>query len=369
MKRLMKKFTNPLIFILSLIFSLSAFGFSSVDSLINNAIKEKIIPGGVLLVGQKDSVLYQKSYESTFDTLYDLASLTKIITATSIMILEEQRKLKVSDKLSKFYPQFDVVDKKDITVANLLRHNSGLPPSAKAEVGESYDEFINKTLSLPLEYKAGEKTVYSDVGFIILGDLVKRVSGLNLSEFTHKFIFKPLGMNDTHYNVLDKDQSRCAPTSLSSRCIPHDPKAHTMFPYSLGHAGVFSTVSDLSKLAQMFLHKGIFKRARILKEVSVRKMSMISEGELRGMGFDLKSPYAVAPRGEVFPEGISYGHTGFTGTTFWIDPKTESYYIFLSNRVLLGANETGKAFTELRRNMATKIGEKIYKSFNEEKTI
>lgn len=347
-----------------LAYSMEVYAFEATDKLVQSAISEKTLPGGVLLVGQYDKVLHQKNYNSSFDTLYDLASLTKVSTAISILVLEERHKLKVSDPLSKYYSEFKTKEKKHITIEHLLRHNSGLPAVVRAEKGESYQNFMEKTLSLPLEYKTGEKTVYSDVGFIILGDLVQKVSGMSLSEFTENNIFKPLEMNDTRYGVLNKDRSRCAPTSEVIRCIPHDPKALNMYPHSLGHAGVFSTVQDLSHLAQMFLFKGIYKNKRILKEVSVRKMSMVSTGELRGMGFDLQSPYAVPPRGEVFPAGISYGHTGFTGTTFWIDPQSMSYYIFLSNRVFLGETITGKPFTELRKKLSTSIGKRIYKDFN-----
>ena len=337
--------------------------FSQLDSLINKAIDTKTLPGGVLMIGQNEKVLYQKNYQSSFETIYDLASLTKITTAMSILILEEERKLRVSDKLSKYYPEFNTKDKKQITIEHLLRHNSGLASVVKAEPGESYDSFMSKTLSLPLDYKTEEKTVYSDVGFIILGDLVQKISGMKLSDFTTQKIFDPLGMKSTGYQVPETYKSRCAPTAENKKCVPHDPKAFYMYPHTLGHAGVFSTIHDLSRLAQLFLNRGIFQGKRILKEVSIRKMSKVSEGEMRGMGFDLLSPYANPPRGEVFPMGISYGHTGFTGTTFWIDPQTESYYIFLSNRVYLGESITGKPFTELRRKMATLIGEKIYKDF------
>ncbi|HLT21794.1 MAG TPA: serine hydrolase, partial [Bacteriovoracaceae bacterium] len=340
-----------------------SMAFDELDGLIFKAIENKTLPGGVLIIGQKEKVLYQKNYESSFETIYDLASLTKITTAMSLLILEEEMKLRVSDKLSKYYPEFNSENKKYITIENLLRHNSGLAPVVKAEPGESYEDFIAKTLSLPLDYKTGEKTVYSDVGFIILGDLIQKVSGLKLSDFTKKKIFSPLGMKNTGYHVSEINKTLCAPTGEDKKCVPHDPKAFYMFPHSLGHAGVFSTIHDLSYLAQLFINKGILNGKRILKEVSVRKMSKVSHEEIRGMGFDLLSPYANPPRGEVFPKGISYGHTGFTGTTFWVDPETESYYIFLSNRVYLGESITGKPFTELRRKMATFIGDKIYKDF------
>lgn len=353
-------------FLLLFSFSSLASNFEDLNFLVNKAIEMKTLPGGALLIGKSDKVLYRYFYKTTDETIYDLASLTKITTAMSILILEEQGKLRVSDKISKYYLEFNNDQKKNVTIENLLRHNGGVAPSVQAEMGQSYADFIKKALSLPLDYFPGEKTVYSDVGFIILGDIVQKVSGLSLKDFTTKYIFSPLGMTKTGYAVDHKSKPHCAPTAENKKCIPHDPKAFTMYPHSLGHAGVFSHVDDLSRLAQLFIKKGIFQGKRILKEVSVRKMTRISNGEIRALGFDLLSPYAVAPRGEVFPEGISYGHTGFTGTTLWIDPQTESYYIFLSNRVFLGEESTGKPFTELRRQMATLVGKYIYKNITKE---
>ena len=348
------------LYLLFFFFSLPSFSFEGLDSLVNIAIQSKTLPGGVVLIGHRDQFIYLKNYVSPKETIYDLASLTKVITATSILILEEERKLKLSDKLSKYYSEFNTQEKKEISIEDLLRHNSGLPAVVRAHAGEKYPDFIHKTLSLPLEYRPGEKTVYSDVGYIILGDLIQKISNLSLEEFTRLKIFEPLAMNQTGFKVKDADKHLCAPTGNSQLCLPHDPKAYYLYPHQLGHAGVFSTILDFSKMAQLFLNKGIYQNKRILKEVSVRKMSVIHGDEIRGTGFDLLSPYASAPRGDIFPAGISYGHTGFTGTTMWIDPKSEHYYLFFSNRVFLGQDKTGKPFTELRRSMAHLIGKKIY---------
>lgn len=331
--------------------------FSPVDKIVNDAIKEKTLPGGVLLIGQGDKVLYEKAYQSSFDTLYDVASLTKLSTAIAIMMLKEDGKLKLSDKLSKFYPEFKMAGKENISIEEVLRHQAGLAASVEVKSGESYDAFMKRTLSLPLAYKPKSKTVYSDVGFIILGNLVEKISHVNLGKFTKVRIFFPLRMKKTSYQVSGEFKKYCAPTNPGKTpCIPHDPKAENQYPKQLGHAGVFSTLEDMKHLALMFLGKGQYNSTRVLSEESIKEMISLPKSEIRGLGVDLLSPYARAPRGEVFPKGISFGHTGFTGTTLWIDPKGNSFYVFLSNRVYLGEDKTGKPFTHFRYNLSTQIG-------------
>lgn len=350
---------------LSFIAYAEAPSFLEVDKIVNASIRARTLPGAVLIVGNKRDHLHQKVFgkkdhiqENSSGTLYDLASLTKVLaTATSIMILEEKGMLSTTNKLSSFYPHY----KHDITIEDLLRHTGGLPSGIKGIENETYDDFIERTLSLPLQCKPGTATIYSDVGFIILGDIVQKVSEMSLHDFTRTHIFKPLKMNETTFHVNEEDKYRCAPTaSMRPLCIPHDPKAYVMYPKNLGHAGLFSTANDVSRFARMYLNKGVLDDVRILKAETVEKMTVLNGNELRGLGWDLLSPFATAPRGETFPKGISYGHTGYTGTTMWIDPKSESYYVFLSNRVFLGEERTSKPFTQLRKAMSTAIGEVFY---------
>lgn len=351
-------------FLLFLILATPLFArdFSPVDKIVNGAIKEKTLPGGVLLIGQGDKVLYEKAYQSSFDTLYDVASLTKLSTAIAIMKLKEDGKLRLSDKFSKFYPEFKTTDKENITIEEVLRHQGGLAASIEVKSGESYDAFIKRTLSLPLAYKPKSKTVYSDVGFIILGNLVEKISHVNLGKFTKVRIFFPLRMKKTSYQVSSELKKFCAPTHPTKEpCLPHDPKAENQYPKQLGHAGVFSTLEDMKHLSLMLMGEGEYNGTRILSKESVKEMISLPKGEMRGLGVDLLSPYARAPRGEKFPKGISYGHTGFTGTTLWIDPKSNSFYVFLSNRVYLGEDKTGKPFTNFRYNLSTQIAKLILK--------
>lgn len=356
--------------------SLASDPFSGVDRLVHENIREKIFPGAVAVVGEEDSVLKlgawgkrDHSELNTLDTIYDLASLTKVVaTATSIMILEQQGKLKTTDKLTKWYPEYKASGKSGVTLEHLLRHTSGLPSGIAGVSGENYQTFMKRVLSLPLKSKVGEETVYSDVGFIILGDLVQKVSGMTLEKFTRTYIYGPLGMNRTGYFIPDSLKKLCALTFDDKKCVPHDPKARAQFPNNLGHAGVFSTVSDLSRFARMFIHGGSLNGKTILNAQSIKKMTVISGKEIRGMGWDLLSPYASAPRGDFFPAGISYGHTGFTGTTMWLDPSTKTYYVFLSNRVFLGEDRTSKPFIQFRRDLSTEVGRVIYQSSSTEGT-
>ena len=343
-------------------FCVFASDFTKVDQIIHEALREDVLPGGALVIGSRGEILKDETYgQNAPITLYDIASLSKVVgTATAIMVLEDEGKLSIHQKLSDLYPEFRAPEKKDVTILNLLRHNSGLPSSIKAIPGESYTAFIKRALSLPLSHKTDVDTVYSDTGFIILGDIVQKVSGKSLHDFTQDKIFLPLKMKRTGYIVKEEDIPHCAPTSEKRPCIPHDPKAYAQYPSQLGHAGLFSDTQDLTKFVRMYLNGGELDGVRILKKETILRMTKISGNDLRGLGWDLLSPYATAPRGDVFPAGESYGHTGFTGTTIWIDPVSESFYVFLSNRVLLGEDRTSKPFTKLRKVLSTLIGEAIY---------
>jgi serine-type D-Ala-D-Ala carboxypeptidase len=335
---------------------------------IAQAIRDRIIPGAVLLVDhQQEEILNYSAGSSQGDqtpdpaiTLYDIASLTKVITATAIMLLEENGRLVLSDRLQKYYPHFNQGKKAATSIEDLLRHKGGVPAGVGVRVGESYQQYIRRLTTLALVYPPGTQTVYSDVGFIILGDLVQQLSGMSLSEFVQRYIFEPLQMQSTFYQVAPKNHWRCAPTSARRSCRPHDPKASALYPAPLGHAGLFSTAQDLRRLVRMYLNQGRSGEVQLLKASTIEKMTKLPLQEIRGLGWDLKSPFATSPRGEVFPEGISYGHTGYTGTTIWIDPDAGGALIFLSNRVLMGDGPTARPFVQLRRDIGTSVGRLFY---------
>lgn len=358
--------------ILSLLISCSltlAYDWSEVEEVIGSGIDSKTLPGGVLLIGTHSEILYQKAFGSKGEkgdlnstkTLYDLASLTKIVaTGTSLMILEQRGLVSLDDKLSHYFPEFSGGSKSSVTIEQILRHHSGLPAGISAIKNERYNNFIKRILKLPLQYTPATKTVYSDLGFILMGELVKKISGLSLDEFTHQNIYSPLAMTSTYFHLPAEFKKDCAPTVKNRGCLPHDPIAYRFSPIETGHAGVFSTAEDLSHLVRMYMSGGEFNGVRILEKSTVEKMTILPANQERGLAWDFLSVYSTSPRGEIYPKGISYGHTGYTGTTIWIDPASDSFFVFLSNRVYLGDSQTSKKFVQLRKEMATAIAKQFY---------
>jgi uncharacterized protein YbbC (DUF1343 family) len=344
---------------------------------VREAIAEKKLPGAVVLVGRGDRILYQRAIGNravapsvepmTLDTIFDLASLTKVVaTTTSVMMLVEQGRIRLSDRVASHIPGFERYGKGDITVRHLLTHVSGLRPDVDlAELWMGYETAIGLAVDEVPASRPGERFVYSDINFFLLGDIVQRVSGLSLDRFARERIFEPLGMRDTSFNPPASLVSRIAPTESCTRfgwpCqgpdmtmlrgVVHDPTARRMGGVA-GHAGLFSTAADLAVFCRMLLGGGAFQGARILSPLAVEKMTSAATPDLepntRGLGWDIDSAFS-SNRGELLPIG-SFGHTGFTGTSIWIDPSTGMFVIFLSNRV----HPDGKGdVTPLRARVAT----------------
>ncbi|MEN3339842.1 MAG: hypothetical protein V7647_3518 [Acidobacteriota bacterium] len=348
-----------------------------IEPLVVRAIAEKKLPGAVVLVGRGDRTLYQKAIGNralvpavepmTLDTIFDLASLTKVVaTTTSAMILLEEGKLRLSDRVASFVPGFERYGKTDITVRQLMTHSSGLRPDVDlADPWSGYDAGIRLAIEEVPTSPPGERFVYSDINYFLLGDIIRRVSGQSLNEFAAERIFGPLGMKDTTFLPGASLRGRIAPTE---RCTPfgwpcdgpgatmlrgvvHDPTARRMGGVA-GHAGLFSTAADLAIFCRMLLNGGEYRGTRILAPLTVAKMTTPASGpgerNVRGLGWDLDSAYS-SNRGELLPLG-SFGHTGFTGTSLWIDPSTDMFVVFLSNRV----HPDGKGdVTPLRARIAT----------------
>lgn len=350
--------------------SVFAYDWSEVRDIIKSGIKENTLPGGVLLIGNKKEVLLDEAFGSidktqpvnALATIYDVASLTKVVaTTTSIMLLEEQGKLSLHDRVSKYYPEFVGSQKENVTIEQVMRHQAGFPSGQTPEINESLKEYTKRFLGAPLTYSPGAKFIYSDLGFILLAQIVEKVSSQNIEEFATNNIFKPLEMNSSFYHVPSELKKFCAPTVANRiKCLPHDPTAYHFLKNPIGNAGVFSTAENLSHLAQMYLNEGMYKNKSFLKKETVHNMISLPPDQIRGLGFDLLSPYAESPRGDYFPKGISYGHTGYTGTSMWIDPASGSYLVFLANRVFLGDEMTSKKFIKLRRDVSTAVGKQIY---------
>jgi uncharacterized protein YbbC (DUF1343 family) len=312
-----------------------------VDATIVRAIEEKKIPGGVYHFEQKGRV-YEKAYGNralvpdvepmTVDTMFDAASLTKVVATTpSIWLLIERGKIGLDDPVRKFIPEFRQAD---ITIRHLLTHTSGLRPDLDLkEPWNGYETAMKLILDEEPVNKPGYVFRYSDINFEILGEIVRRVSGMPLDQFAKKNVFEPLGMKDTKFRPAPSP--RIAPTEpdehgVMLRGTVHDPTARRMGGVA-GHAGLFTTAHDLARYARMLLRGGapIFKRDTV--KMLTSDQSPPNVAVKRTGGFDLDSGFS-RPRGELYPIG-SYGHTGFTGTILWIDPASKSFYVFLSNRV------------------------------------
>jgi uncharacterized protein YbbC (DUF1343 family)/CubicO group peptidase (beta-lactamase class C family) len=353
--------------------TLSAQTFSAsqaLDDAINLAIEQNKLPGAVLVVGHDGRIVYEKAYGKralvpnleamTEDTIFDIASLTKIVaTTSSLMKLFEQGKFRLNDKITDYIPEFQG-GKSDVTIRNLLTHFSGLAPDvALDQPWKGYETGIRMAAAARPESPPGARYIYSDINFILLGELIHRLSGQMLSEYARQNIFQPLGMKDTMFLPPASFIPRIAPTERLMpnvsplRGVVHDPTARNMGGVA-GHAGVFSTAADLARFAQMVLNGGELDGVRIFSPLTIRKFSEPQSPPdqpiLRGLGWDIDSPHS-GNRGELFPIG-SFGHTGFTGTSIWIDPSTRTYVILLANSVHPALRP---ALTPLRAKVATAV--------------
>ena len=322
-----------------------------VDAVIQQAIDDGTIPGAVVIVGQDGHILHRRAYgyrslqprreAMTLDTIFDFASLTKVMaTAPSIMQLAEQGKIRLGDRVTMYLPDFRGGDS-PIRVRDLLTHFSGLRPDLDLEPEWSgYETGIQKAYQETPVTAPGEQFIYSDINFILLAEIVRRVSGEDFETYTRSKIFEPLEMRDTYFRPPASLQPRIAPSEKLTdgtflRGVAHDPTTRFMGGVA-GHAGLFSTGDDLSYFAEMMLGEGRFgPGSRVLNALSVLAMttSQSPHGQpiLRGFGWDIDSPYS-SPRGDLFPIG-SYGHTGFTGTSLWIDPVTKTYVLLLTSHL------------------------------------
>ena len=347
--------------------SVSLQRLKAIDVEVNREIAQHRLPGAVVLVARNGGVVWRKAYGSralepareamTPDTIFDLASLTKIVaTATSIMILVERGKVRLSEPLSTYIPEIKGDGRDRITLELLLTHRAGYAPDFDLRHRWSgYDEAIKRLIQEPLRNPPGARFVYSDINYIALGEVVHRVSGLTLDEFARQNIFLPLGMRDTGFRPSAKVRSRIAPTEQRRgqlsylgdkpqdseadadkwlRGEVHDPTSYRMGGVA-GHAGLFSTVDDLAIYCQMILNGGEYNGVRILAPLTVAEMTrprlVTDTGWTRGLGWDINSSFSTN-RGDLFALG-SFGHTGFTGTSFWLDPASKMFVVFLSNRV------------------------------------
>ena len=346
------------------------------ERLITAAVERGEIPGGVLLVGRGEAILYRKAFgwrallpervKMTEDTVFDLASLSKPIgCATSIMLLVERGQINLTDPVARYLPAFAANGKGKVTIEQLLLHRAGLTPDNPLDdyTGGKEQAFAN-LFNLALTYEPGTDCVYSDVGYIVLGKLLETVDGRPLDVFTREELFLSLGMKDTTYNPPPALRPRCAPTEQRNGQWMlgevHDPRAYALGGVA-GHAGLFSTADDLARWCRMILNNGTLDGHRVLADMTVREMTRprcLADGEdCRAYGLDVLTAYSSA-RGNLFEAGATYGHTGFTGTMFWIDPRHNAYMIFLTNHVH-PKDPGASTIVDLRRRLATAVAAAI----------
>ncbi len=349
--------TKTILIILAVLFTSKAQlnaqkqDFVAIDRIIEDGIAAKKFPGAVVIVGHNGHVVFHKAYGNrsliprpeimTQGTIFDVASLTKVLaTAPAVMQLYEQGRFLLNDPVSKYLPEFAVNGKQDITIRQLLTHYSGLPPDVSLEdVWSGKQEGLRRAFaSVPIT-APGVQFRYSDINFIVLGALVEKVSGLTLDEYEAKYIARPLGLVHTRFLPPAGWQDRIAPTQYDNgvmlRGLVHDPTSRRMGGVA-GHAGLFSTAGEVAIYAQNLLDLLAGRPSRFpLSRLTLEKMTTPGQPAtgtaLRGLGWDIDSPYS-SNRGELFPIG-SFGHTGFTGTSVWIDPTSDTYVVIMANAV------------------------------------
>ena len=354
-----------------------------IDTLVEEAIRDGRLPGAVVVVGHAGEIVYEGVFGAraldgppqamTLDTIFDLASLTKVVaTTTSVMILVEEGRLRLRDRVVTYLPEFASHGKDRITVEHLLTHVSGLRPDLPlGEVFEGAATAIARAADEVPEANPGERFVYSDINFVVLGEIVRRVSGQTLDRFARDRIFQPLEMTDTGFNPPSSLVRRIAPTepcaplawpcggdgAVMLRGRVHDPTARRMGGVA-GHAGLFSTAGDLARFCRMLLGGGALDDVRVLAPLTVARMTRVSTplhlADRRGLGWDLDSRFS-ANRGDLFRFG-SYGHTGFTGTSLWLDPASDTFVVFLSSRLHPSG---GGDVTALRGRVATLVASAV----------
>ncbi|HET8677191.1 MAG TPA: serine hydrolase, partial [Blastocatellia bacterium] len=368
---------------------MSASRLAQIDAAVLKAIEAHQTPGAVVLVARKGRVVYRKAFGDravqpareamTPDTVFDLASLTKILaTATSILILVERGQLSLADPVTLYIPEFGRFGKERVTVEQLLTHRAGFVPDNELAdyVGKSVKP-LERIYDLRPAYDPGTRFVYSDVGYIVAAEIVRRVSGKTLDQFAEENIFAPLGMKQTFFSnkvsegihgdlpaeklrALTRIVENIAPTEMREgrwmRGEVHDPRAYELGGVA-GHAGLFSTADDVAVYCQMILNKGEYAGARILAPYTVERMvsaHSLPTSQMRGIGWDVNTTFS-SNRGDLFPVG-TFGHTGFTGTSIWIDPQSETFVVVMTNRV----HPTGRGdITRLRSFIASIVAGSI----------
>ena len=346
---------------------MSAARLANIDRVVERGIRAGGYPGAAVAVGRKGAAVWEKGFGRlgwTGDagsvvperTIYDLASLTKVVgTTTAVMILFDEGKLRLDDRVVQYIPEFGGGAKDNVTIRMLLEHRSGLPAGRDLwRLAATPEEARAAVISTPLFAAPGQYFEYSDLGADMLGFVVEAVSGEKLDRFLDTRVFGPLGMSDTRFRPDASLRGRIAPTELNPpRGYPLRGEVHDENAYALGgvagHAGLFSTASDLAVFAQMLLNGGSYNGTRIVADSTVRLFTRRAAGT-RALGWD-----TCAGTGScgTYLSPSAYGHTGFTGTSLWIDPEREMFVVLLTNRVHAArARRPAKVISDVRADLA-----------------
>lgn len=343
---------------------------AAIDRLLEECVARGDFPGAVVCVGHEGEIVYMRAMGWRMvmpeqrpmreDTIFDLASLTKpLATATAILRLIEQGHLSLQDPVSRFLPHFEGNGRDEVTVHHLLTHSSGLP-SYKNYLAEGIppDQIIADICRLPLQTRPGTRFIYSCLGYMLLREIVGIASGQRLDRYCSEHIFAPLGMRTAMFNPPVELRERCAATeALADRVLcgeVHDENARALDGVG-GNAGLFAAMDDLVRFCHMMLQGGKIDNVRVLSEALVRRAASnqaLHPGNRRGLGWDIDTDYTPVVRGDVFPPG-GFGHTGFTGTSIWIDPESHTFLVILTNRC--HPTREGTA-SNVRRGVANIVG-------------
>ncbi len=348
--------------------------WSGIGPIVRRSIAAGEMPGAVVLIGHDGHIVYRRAFgdrsvepyrqKMTVDTIFDLASLTKVVaTAPSIMQLLDQGRFRLNDPVAKYLPGFAQNGKQDITIRDLLTHFSGLPPDIpQFPRWSGYSTGVEKAFAVVPAYPPDSHFEYSDINFVVLAELVRHLTGERIDRYALQHIWRPLGMRHTRYLPPASWRPKIAPTEPEPdgrflRGVVNDPTARSMGGVT-GDAGVFSTADDLAKLCQMMLNGGRGANgARILSPLAVVKMTTpqtpFNIPQVRGLGWDIDTPFSNN-RGDYLPVG-SYGHSGFTGTSIWIDPSSDTYIIILANAIHPHQRPPLKSILAMRAEVANRV--------------
>ncbi|HXY31231.1 MAG TPA: serine hydrolase [Gemmatimonadaceae bacterium] len=345
---------------------MSAKRLETIDRVINRGIRAGGFPGASVVVGRQGAAVWEKGFGridwsqkspavTARETVFDLASLTKVVgTTTAIMILFDEGRIDLDAPVSTYLPEFSGGYKDSVTIRHLLEHRSGLPADRDLwRIAHSPEEARDAVLATPLECKPGDCYIYSDLGAITLGMVVERVTGEGLDVFLRERVFGPLGMENTFFRPADSIRRRVAPTEVTPpRGYPLQGEVHDENAYALGgvagHAGLFSTASDLSIFAQMILNGGEYDGVRIVSDSTVRLFTHRAAGS-RALGWAMADGQWGS--GKFLTDG-SFGHVGYTGTSIWIDPERQMFVVLLTNRVHAArARRPAKVIADIRADL------------------